>query len=500
MQSTVLDRPLLGVQTPRIRVAPSETYLDTFGPEAVAFAAKYGLVADPWQALILDDWLAFRLDGKWACSRCGLSVPRQNGKNGVIEVRELFGMVELGEKILHTAHEVKTARKAFKRLKHFFGEQVNDPKAQFPELNALVVELRNTNGQEAIVLSNGGSIEFVSRSKGSARGFTVDIVVMDEAQELSDDALEALGPTTRSAPLKNRQFIYTGTPPGPKNNGEVFTRHRTLTMEGRQLRALWAEWSCADGVDYDDVHAQAQANPAAGGRLEFETIAEDRGTFSDEGFARECLGMWSAAATHSPIDMVTWANDAIDFDSLSYVEWHSQIDSMPTLAIDVAPDNETSSVSAAGRRIDGMPMVEMLENRAGMGWVVEYVKAVYRKQKFRGVVIDGQSPAAPLIEPLETAGIPVIVTGAQYMGTSCANFYRKAMSGEMVHLDQPTLNTAVADARKRNIGAEGLWGWNRKNTTVDITPLVSGTLALGSIDAPIPKPKKNISNAVYGFN
>ncbi|GAA3175847.1 hypothetical protein GCM10020255_066940 [Rhodococcus baikonurensis] len=141
MQSTVLDRPILGAQMPRIRVAPTETYIDTFGPEAVAFAAKYGLVADRWQALVLDDWLAFRPDGKWACSRCGLSVPRQNGKNGVIEIRELFGMVELGEHILHTAHEVKTARKAFKRLKHFFGEKPNDPSARFPELNALVVEL-----------------------------------------------------------------------------------------------------------------------------------------------------------------------------------------------------------------------------------------------------------------------------------------------------------------------------------------------------------------------
>ncbi|MFF2082123.1 hypothetical protein ACFVXG_46190, partial [Kitasatospora sp. NPDC058162] len=132
--------------------------------------------------------------------------------------------------------------------------------------------------------------------------------------------------------------------------------------------------------------------------------------------------------------------------------------------------------------------------------VVDYLKAMHRKGKFRGVVIDGQSPAAPLIEPLETAGIPVIVTGAQYMGTSCANFYRKAMSGEMVHLDQPTLNSAVADARKRNIGAEGLWGWNRKNTTVDITPLVSATLALASIDIPMPKPKASVSYAVYGFN
>jgi hypothetical protein len=70
----------------------------------------------------------------------------------VIEIRELFGMVELGEKFLHTAHEVKTARKAFKRLKHFFGDKANDPNAKFPELNALVVEIRSTNGQEAILL------------------------------------------------------------------------------------------------------------------------------------------------------------------------------------------------------------------------------------------------------------------------------------------------------------------------------------------------------------
>ena len=75
------------------------------------------------------------------------------------------------EAFLHTAHEVKTTRKAFKRLKHFFGEIVNDPNAKFPELNALVTEIRSTNGQEAIYLSTGGSVEFIARSKGSGRGF-----------------------------------------------------------------------------------------------------------------------------------------------------------------------------------------------------------------------------------------------------------------------------------------------------------------------------------------
>lgn len=492
MQSAVLDHPLLGVQTPRLRIAPVEDYLDTFGPEAVAFAAKYGLTADPWQAFILDDWLAFRADGKWACTRCGLSVPRQNGKNGVIEIRELFGMVELGEKILHTAHEVKTARKAFKRLKYFFGEKVNDPTARFPELNALVVELRSTNGQEAIVLSNGGSIEFVSRSKGSARGFTVDVVVMDEAQELSDDALEALGPTTRSAPLKNRQFIYTGTPPGPKNNGEVFTRHRTLTMEGKQRRASWHEWSCAKDADRDSREAWAQSNPALGGRLDMETIEDDRAGFSDDGFARECLGMWSAATSNSPINPALFADLT---DSLS------TFDTAPAVAVDVAPDNAVASIGSAARRADGLAHIEMVANMHGIDWVVPYLIAMNKKQRLRCVVIDGSSPAGVLIEPLEKAGLPVINTDARYMGTACAGILSAVIAKALRHLGQPTLNTAIANARKRNIGTEGLWGWNRKDTSSDITPLVAVTLALRSIDAPMPKPKNaKISTAVYAFN
>lgn len=496
--TATLDSPALrGEQEPRLWVRPEDA-VGTFGPEAIELAASYGLVADRWQEIIINDWLSFRADMKWSSSRCGASVPRQNGKNGVIEIRELFGMVGLGERILHTAHEVKTARKAFKRLKHFFGDQVRDANAKFPELNAMVTELRSTNGQEAIILNNGGSIEFVSRSKGSARGFTVDIVVMDEAQELGDDAFEALGPTTRSAPLKNRQFIWTGTPPGEKNDSAVFTRTRDSALEGKASRTCWHEWSCPDGVDYDDPSAWAQSNPALGGRLDLETIQEDRDSFSDEGFARECLGMWSAAATNSPIDMKTWAANAVNFSGAQ--EWEWQIATKPAIAVDVAPDNAKASISAAGRRRDDRPIVEWVETRVGIGWVVDYIKAMWRKEKFRGVVIDEGSPAKVLIEPLEEAKVPVIRTGASYMGTSCASFYREAMSGMLVHLDQPTLNSAVADARKRNIGTEGLWGWNRKNNSVDITPLVSATLALGSIDAIEPKPKRQISHAMYGFN
>ena len=70
---------------------------------------------DGWQELVLSDWLRVR-GGRWASLDCGLSVPRQNGKNAVLEVYELCLTVGLGRRVLHTAHEVKTARQHFRSV------------------------------------------------------------------------------------------------------------------------------------------------------------------------------------------------------------------------------------------------------------------------------------------------------------------------------------------------------------------------------------------------
>jgi hypothetical protein len=63
-------------------------------------------------------------------------------------------------------------------------------------------------------MGNGGSIEFIARSSGSGRGFTVDVLVCDEDQDLTDEELAALLPTISAAPSGNPMVILTGTPPG----------------------------------------------------------------------------------------------------------------------------------------------------------------------------------------------------------------------------------------------------------------------------------------------
>lgn len=457
---------LAGVQTPRVRLAPRTKVNDW--EDAAFLASSYGLTPDEWQENVLEGWLAVRHDGTWAASRCGLAVPRQNGKNALLEIRELFGLVVKGERILHTAHEVKTSRKAFLRLCSFF----ENPR-KYPELAALLRgNPRKTNGQEAIYLNNGGSIEFVARSKGSARGFTIDLIVCDEAQELGDEAWEALRSTNAASP--NPQVIVTGTPPGPTANGEVFLRFRAEGIAGKSRRLCWMEWGCeGDGIDLDDPANWIAANPAIGyGRgLTRESIMDERGDLSDEGFARERLGMWDGEASLAVINPQVWAD-------LS--DPTSKMADPVAFAVDMSPDRRMASIGAAG--IAGERIhVEAIENRScekGTRWLVDRLADLQKTWKPCTVVVDSASPAASLIPDLEAARVRLTITGTAEMRKACGAFYDAATDGTLVHIDSPLLNTAVANARKRNIGTEGGWGWDRRDPSADITPLVASTLAM----------------------
>lgn len=320
------------------------------------------------------------------------------------------------------------------------------------------------------MLRNGGSVEFVARSKGSGRGFTVDVLVCDEAQELSDDSLEALMPTTSAAPLGNPQWIFTGTPPGPSANGEVFTRTRDDALSGKSSRLAWHEWSCDGQVDLDDPLQAASANPSLGGRLQWDVVSGERARFSDDGFARERLGMWDSEVSRRVISADSWAVCAAP----NLVDDGGVV----AVALDVSPDRSTATIAAAGWSVDGLPFVDVVESRRGdADWGIGKFVQLCSRHQVRAVVVDGMSAASTLIDPLRRAGVTVTVTTARQMAAACGGFFDAVMDGRMRHLDQPALNTALSVARKRVIG-DGGWGWSRKDSQSDITPVTSATLAL----------------------
>lgn len=459
MSSRRSVRHVVGRQVPTRHARPEKGLLLDDVDDAIELSSRYGLVPDEWQEWVLDGWLARNArTGRLASSQCGLTVPRQNGKNGCLEIVELFKIVVLGRRILHTAHEVKTARKAFMRLASFFENE-----RQWPELAALVKEIRRTNGQEALVLTNGGSVEFIARSKGSGRGFTVDDLVLDEAQELGEDALAALLPTISAAPSGDPQIIFTGTPPGPTMNGEVFTRVRTNALKGKNRRACWDEWSIVEGADLDDIAAIAEANPALGGRLQADVCVDERAAMDDETYARERGGLWSEE--RSAGRAISWSKwvDCRD-DEHAY-------GAAAAIGLGGSVDGAFASVGAASE-VDGRLEVGVVDRRHGSDWVVAEAARI---QSERGVdvAIDKGGPLSHLIPRLEDAGVRLTTLGTSEYLDACAGLWQHVEDASLVHVGAKELDDAVKVATWRSVGDRRAFG--RKSG--DISMLEAVTLA-----------------------
>ena len=102
-----------GSQTPTTAV--TLPYERTLGAQAVEFYNSTGRTALPWQEKQINDILAVNEDGLYVHMNYGLEVPRRNGKNEVIAMRELFGL-QTGERMCHTAHRTTTSNSAVRRL------------------------------------------------------------------------------------------------------------------------------------------------------------------------------------------------------------------------------------------------------------------------------------------------------------------------------------------------------------------------------------------------
>ena len=466
-----------GRQKPRIAKEPGFIYSD--GDDAAELVSAYGYDLDPWQKRVLTCWLGRDEDDRFTATSAGLAVPRQNGKNAVLEARMLYGLVSIGEHILFTAQEVKTARKAFLRLSSFF-----ENREQFPELADMVRSVRRTNGQEAIYLkesAGGGQIEFSARSRSAARGFTVDVVILDEAQELTDEQIEALIPTLSAAPKGNRQFIYTGTPTPPSCPGKVWEHTRESALKGENEHLAWHEWSVEECIrpaaKWDDVADLIfETNPAMGYRLDLEFCKNEFSTMSFDGFSRERLGWW--APMQQEIDKVIpqdmWEKTTIKPENVPQ-------EGKRACGVKFAPDGATVALSAAVKPSEGKQYFELLqvENTAeGVSWLVDWLAE--KQEKISTVVIDGFSGADALIERLAPK-VPknyIIRPRTGDVIASASTFLDAIKSETATHIESRALDISAAQTTKRRIGNRGGWGFNGADACV----IESAALALWGVN------------------
>lgn len=419
-----------------------------------------GLILDPWQADALDDWMALTPQGRWLCRTVGFSIPRQNGKTGLIEGRAEAGMIMYKEQVIYTAHLQKTATETFEEMANFF---------ETAALSKYLKTIKTALGREQIILNNGARIKFLARTRNGGRGQHGDLLIFDEAQELDEDAQASFIPAI-SASL-NPQVIYGGTPPDDNAFGAVFRGIRTNALEGKSKTISWIEYSVDEIGDVRDKARWARTNPALGTRILLSTIDGECEQMSPITFARERLGYW-APITEKKVEYVIkpalW--DACVSDELkpegktAYGVKFTLDGSEVVLCGAVIPDSGPARVSMIERRPTGY----------GTQWLADWLNERYSKAA--AVVIDGKNGADVLIDKISDTwrfkGSVIRPTAKDVMaaaGTICDSLNEKTLTW---YRGQDALRESAISSIKRPIN--GGWGFGGDNSA----PIEAAALAL----------------------
>lgn len=457
-QISLQSEKLMGSQEPSVRICPEYTQSD--GEDANNLLKVGKLILDPWQGEILLDWMAQGPSGKWLNKTCGGSVPRQNGKTGLIQGRAEAGMIMYQEQVIYTAHLQKTATETFEEMAVFFDA---------PKLRKYVKDIKTALGREMIILKNGARVKFLARTRNGGRGQHGDLLIFDEAQELDSDAQASFIPAI-SASL-NPQTVYVGTPPDPNTTGDVFRRIREKSIDGETKTTAWFEFSVKEIGDVHDKERWAETNPALGRRILLSTIEGECEQMDEDTFARERLGWWT------PI-----AKQTVD-TAISTELWDS------CMSDELKPEGKTAygvKFSADGSEVclcgavisdEGISRISLIDRKpAGYGtqWLADWLNARYKKASC--VVIDGKNGVDVLIDKITNTW--------KYKGSVIKPSAKEVIAAVSLIMDglnentltwyskQDDLRNSAITSIKRPIS--GGWGFGGE----DSTPIEACALAL----------------------
>ena len=438
----------MGNQEPSVRIAPK--YKTTDAPDAEDLLRIGGMVLDPWQSDVLDDWMAMTPSKKWVSRVCGGSVPRQNGKTGLIWSRAAAGMLMYNEWVIYTAHLQKTATETFEEMASFFDT---------PAVKKYVKDIKTALGREQIILKSGARVKFLARTRNGGRGQHGDLLIFDEAQELDSNAQASFVPAISAS--KNPQVIYTGTPPDPNCTGTVFRDIRQKAIDKKTKTVAWFEYSVDEIGDISDHDRWADTNPALGRRIMMSTIEQEYEQMDKDTFARERLGWWNPVAENVDYAINTALWDACGSDE-------EKPEGKTAYGVKFSPDGSVVSLCGAVIPQEGPARISLINTKStgeGVQWLADWLNERYKKASC--VVIDGKNGVDVLVEKIKPVwkykdsvirpGLKDIIASVGMVTNSLSEksvtWYRK----------QESLRMSAITSIKRPIG--GGWGFGGDNST-----------------------------------
>lgn len=438
-------------------------------PQVEKRCAQMGIGFDEWQRGAGRLILSKTADGKYAATvgGVGMSFARQVGKTYLIGGLTFALCVDNpGLTVIWTAHHGRTADETFLAMQGMARRQRIAPHVRF---------VRAANGQQEIRFHNGSRILFGARESGFGRGFAgVDILVMDEAQILTDKALDNMLATMNTA--ANALPLFIGTPPTPTDPSEAFRRIRTDALSGDLTDGVWIECGADPDAAPDDWEQVAKANPSFPHRTPRTSILRMRKKLTGDSFRREGLGIWDATGAGV---LPGWGD--------LYLE---AAPPPPTaIGLSVSLGSLHGSIASADLWPDERVNLSAVDRRKGTAWMAGEAKRIQDERKC-AVVLDEKCPDGTLFDALEEAGVDVTVMKLQDYVVACSELVNRVQTGAVTHQRTTELDEAVEVADWREVGdGRRVFGRRRSSGPIDMLEAATAAMwgALNDKSGPAPR-------------
>ena len=352
--------------------------------------------------------------------------------------------------------------------------------------------LRKSQGSEGIHKRRGSSrFQLFAPTPTALHSTNVDTATVDEAWaadlELGEAIEGGITPAQLTRPWRQTLIVSAGG----TIESTWFDRWLETGERGVEGVALfdYGADATAPGYDPGDPAVWRQAHPTAGIAFPLEVLAaeyalaEQRGTVAE--FERAYLNVWprpSSALLAAGLDLEQWRAAAAP-----------DVAPVPAaLAVDVAADRSSAALAVAGAHPDDPTRiaVEILDHRRGLDWLAGAVADA--RGRYRAPVVADSLVAASIIAELKRRRVKVDPIGASDHARACSMFVDRLAWRTLTHRSQGVLDEAILGARRRPLG--DAWLWSRRNSAIDISPLVAATLAVfAAVTKPRPTRKPSMA-------
>ena len=188
-------------------------YKKSLGKQAIDLYNQSKRKAMEWQEIQMMDIMAVDDNGQWLHMKYGYSIPRRNGKSEILIMRELWGLIYGKERIMHTAHRTTTSTASYEKLKKAL-DQIGYTEFKRPVKGKAYEKSYTAKSQQGLETvrildknvfdpqndEDGGIVYFRTRSGKGGLGEGFDLLIIDEAQDYTEEQESALQYTVTSSP------------------------------------------------------------------------------------------------------------------------------------------------------------------------------------------------------------------------------------------------------------------------------------------------------------